>query len=305
MQSSCSSFHPFFSRVLLYSHVVGISYWLASSFPLEDWLSPLHTSPIQLYFLISLDESLIPVPTSLHCLSKLDIFLIIPKHRTKSTRTVDHFNLLLIEEVNRRKMDEYFIETCLQTVEHINNMLDHNNTEHQRSIESAKSVMSSLDDACFFDDTTQLEAQTKVIETLQRLAFVNIDVGAIDDIADWCLQKWLVMLQLHPQTIHALKGSVNMTHFIRLLAALIIQASVNGGYPKPSLLSRASMQKKAVRLRVAPAQQDGQTVILPTLRALKKSDARTERHKTKMQRRDFTQKNMLKQEAFSCQRSNT
>jgi len=103
-------------------------------------------------------------------------------------------------------MDEYWIESCLQVIEDIDDMLDYNSTEHQRYIESAQSVMFTLDSASFFDDAARLEEQTKVIETLQRLAFVDSDAGSIDDIAAWCLQKWLRILQLRPQTIPALKG---------------------------------------------------------------------------------------------------
>jgi len=119
-------------------------------------------------------------------------------------------------------MDEYLIESCLQTVENICDMLDHNSTEYQTYIESAQSVMFTLDNTGFFDDTTRLEGQTKVIETLQRLAFVDSDTGSIDNIAAWCLQKWLTILQLRPQTIPALKGWLYVICFMCLLAALTI-----------------------------------------------------------------------------------
>jgi len=98
-------------------------------------------------------------------------------------------------------------------------MLDYNNTEYQRYIESAQSVMFTLDNTSFFDDTTWLEEQIKVIETLQRLAFVDSDTGSIDDIATWCLQKWLVILQLRPQTVLALKGWLHTICFMCLLTS--------------------------------------------------------------------------------------
>ena len=111
-------------------------------------------------------------------------------------------------------MDEYLIESCLQIVDNIDDMLDYNSAEYQRYIESAQSVMFTLDNTGFFDDTTRLEGQTKVTETLQRLAFVDSDAGSIDNIAAWCLQKWLTILQLRPQTVSALKGRPHVVCFI-------------------------------------------------------------------------------------------
>jgi hypothetical protein len=116
-------------------------------------------------------------------------------------------------------MDEHLIESCLQAIEEINDMLDYNSTEYQRYIESAQSVMFYLDTTSFFDDTTQLDEQTRVIETLQRLAFIDSDAGSIDDVAAWCLQKWLMILQLRPQTVPALKG---LLHMNCLPASLIV-----------------------------------------------------------------------------------
>ena len=110
-------------------------------------------------------------------------------------------------------MDEQWIESCLQTVEDISDMLDYNNPEHQRHIESAQSVMFTLDSTSFFDDTTRLGDQVNVIETLQRFAFIDSDTGSIDDIAAWCLQKWLRILQLRPQIIPALKGLFHVISF--------------------------------------------------------------------------------------------
>src|SRR6266480_7237007 len=115
-------------------------------------------------------------------------------------------------------MDEHLIESCLQTVEDIGDMLDYNSTEHQSYIESAQSVIFNLDNTGFFDDPARLAGQTKVIETLQRLAFVDSDAGCFDDIASWCLQKWLCILQLRPQTIPALKGKLHVICFICLLS---------------------------------------------------------------------------------------
>lgn len=103
-------------------------------------------------------------------------------------------------------MENNTLDECLQTVQQIHDMLDNSPSEYLSHVESARRVMSALDSLHFFDDEDQLEGQMEVIEAIQRLAFVDVDTGPVNGLADWCLQKWLRLLQLYPETVDVLKG---------------------------------------------------------------------------------------------------
>jgi hypothetical protein len=115
-------------------------------------------------------------------------------------------------------MEDTTIGECLQAIDQIHNMLDSSPNEYMAHVESARRAMNTLDSLHFFDDPEQLEAQMRVIETIQRLAFVDIDTGPVNGLADWCLQKWLCLLQLYPEAVDILKG----------------QCSCSSPRPKPS-----------------------------------------------------------------------
>lgn len=109
-------------------------------------------------------------------------------------------------------MDDTTVGECLETVDQIHNMLESSPNEYMAYVESARRVMNTLDSLHFFDDAEQLEAQMRVIETIQRLAFADIDTGPVNGLADWCLQKWLRLLQLHPGAVDILKGQCGFSY---------------------------------------------------------------------------------------------
>lgn len=104
-------------------------------------------------------------------------------------------------------MEDYNRDECLQIINQINDMLDNNPSEYMSYVESARRLMNTCDTLHFFDDNTRLDAQMRAVETLQRLAFVDIDSGPVSGIADWCLQRWLRMLQNNPDAVDILKGT--------------------------------------------------------------------------------------------------
>lgn len=48
--------------------------------------------------------------------------------------------------------------------------------------------------------------QAFIIATLQELAYHEIDGGGITDIAEWCMNRWLVLSQIHPASVAAFRG---------------------------------------------------------------------------------------------------
>jgi len=104
------------------------------------------------------------------------------------------------------RMQNGELQECLQTIEQINHMLDYSPNEHGSYTESFQRVIRTLDNLHFFDQPDQLTTQERVLEVLQRLAFIDSDNGPLCAAwADWCLQKWLILLQLHPNSVLILK----------------------------------------------------------------------------------------------------
>lgn len=51
-----------------------------------------------------------------------------------------------------------------------------------------------------------LDVQVFIVSKLQDLAYYEPDMGAIGDIADWCVRQWLRLLQDYPEDVGVLQG---------------------------------------------------------------------------------------------------
>jgi hypothetical protein len=64
-------------------------------------------------------------------------------------------------------------------------------------------------------DTVPNEAakqwQLPLISVFQRVAFGDVDNGAVQDVADWCLRQALILMRLYPQDVEVLA----CTHYSR------------------------------------------------------------------------------------------
>ena len=105
-------------------------------------------------------------------------------------------------------MSEIQYEQYRQIIERIDGVLDNSPDQWQQYLDEARSAMSGLDGLSYFDNVGQLAAQTRAVDILQNLAYHDVDSGGITDIADWCLQKWLKLLQDHPDDVEILKGNL-------------------------------------------------------------------------------------------------
>jgi len=117
----------------------------------------------------------------------------------KSTLITIYFNIM------DREFQERLV-ICRTSVARIYSMLQTSPDEWESYVDSARSVMASIDVTPFMADPNESEEQIWVIEGLQKLAFRDSDSGGLSDIADWCLRQWLRVLQNHPQNIETLKG---------------------------------------------------------------------------------------------------
>ncbi|KAF2436514.1 hypothetical protein EJ08DRAFT_655504 [Tothia fuscella] len=74
-------------------------------------------------------------------------------------------------------------------------------------IDSARIFITSLDGIMFFSKDDPVDLQTLVVQVVQKVAYHNVDAGPISDIAEWCLSRWLRILQYFPRDATALRGA--------------------------------------------------------------------------------------------------
>lgn len=70
----------------------------------------------------------------------------------------------------------------------------------------AREVMAAIDQTSFMARPERREQQIWVLEGLQKLAFKDHDEGGVTDIARWCLQHWLAIVDRSPDNVPALQG---------------------------------------------------------------------------------------------------
>jgi hypothetical protein len=70
----------------------------------------------------------------------------------------------------------------------------------------ARDLVAFLEAISFFTDPNLLASQIHTVDVLQRLAYHDVDVGGVADIADWCLERWLQIHHQNPGNIDVLKG---------------------------------------------------------------------------------------------------
>lgn len=98
------------------------------------------------------------------------------------------------------------IEVAISEIRRIYAMLESNSNDWERQINSARSVIRSIDMTTFMYDLERSEEQTWLVAGLQRLAYHEPDAGGVRDIAEWCVTQWLRVLQNHPENVRALTG---------------------------------------------------------------------------------------------------
>ncbi|KAI9813062.1 MAG: hypothetical protein M1827_004282 [Pycnora praestabilis] len=97
------------------------------------------------------------------------------------------------------------IAVCKSAVTQIYTMLQTRPNDRSLYLNSARSVISSIDTAPFMSIPGRVEEQTWLIEGLQRLAYHDPDDG-VRDVAQWCQRQWLAVLANNPTNVETLRG---------------------------------------------------------------------------------------------------
>lgn len=103
-------------------------------------------------------------------------------------------------------MDEQRISVCKSVISQIATGLHSASSDWEAYIPAARGAIASLDLTSLMSDPRRHEEQAWIIENLQKLAYSDPDSGGVRDIADWCLNKWLVVMQNHPDNVRTLRG---------------------------------------------------------------------------------------------------
>ncbi|KAL2218768.1 hypothetical protein M432DRAFT_676219 [Thermoascus aurantiacus ATCC 26904] len=106
-------------------------------------------------------------------------------------------------QINENRMDGLRSE-----VENITNTLESQNTgetARERLLNSARNIITVINFTPTIQGPRMLQKQFDLVDALQHLAYYDPDTGGVKDIAEWCVQRWLNLLQQYPESWQALK----------------------------------------------------------------------------------------------------
>jgi hypothetical protein len=104
-------------------------------------------------------------------------------------------------------MDTSLCADIQVTVDNLDQLLHRTENDWDALLGSAREFMVSLETISFFDNPNRPEQQIRTIEVFQRLAFHDVDAGGVADLAEWCLERWLRLHQVHPDNVAISKGA--------------------------------------------------------------------------------------------------
>ncbi|KAL1860865.1 hypothetical protein Plec18170_001379 [Paecilomyces lecythidis] len=73
-------------------------------------------------------------------------------------------------------------------------------------LRSVRRIIAFLDSAPISQEPRIERKQLELVDALQNLAYHDADSGGVKDVAEWCMQKWLGVLETDPENWRALKG---------------------------------------------------------------------------------------------------
>lgn len=103
-------------------------------------------------------------------------------------------------------MDQISADLLKSTVESMSAALDVSSDAWRDHLQPIRNIITSLTLNETHPDGAHKEWRLFVITTFQRAAYASTDDGESEilDIADWCLEQSLALLQLYPEDIHLL-----------------------------------------------------------------------------------------------------
>ena len=99
-------------------------------------------------------------------------------------------------------MDQDYVQRVTEILEYIERM---GRSPDAQTFQSARDLITSLDQWDFFSQN-EYWLQVRALQALQRLAYYDVDRGAVADLANWNLERWLGLLRQYPRSVPALQG---------------------------------------------------------------------------------------------------
>ncbi|KAK2785646.1 hypothetical protein FQN52_008334 [Onygenales sp. PD_12] len=86
--------------------------------------------------------------------------------------------------------------------------IDSSTSKHQvdHHTNRARRVVQTMNSIPVTQEPTTFQLQLRILKTLQRVAYHDPDSGGVKDIAQWCVHRWLILLQLQPENWEVSKG---------------------------------------------------------------------------------------------------
>ncbi|KIW25355.1 uncharacterized protein PV07_08540 [Cladophialophora immunda] len=76
----------------------------------------------------------------------------------------------------------------------------------EQRLHIARTAIAMLDATGFVQMPNRTTDRTFVVTTLQRLAYHDAEGAGVPDIAEWCMNQWLLLLQRNAEDLSALRG---------------------------------------------------------------------------------------------------
>lgn len=148
--------------------------------------------------------SCIPAQTRPHVVVSMDYISGSLNHPRNGASRKSHDRQVREDSYSSHTMDDAWVQHVTSILDYLN---DRTQSPNAQTCQSARDLMASLDAWSFLGSASLYGLQIRALEILQRLAYHDADLGSIGDIASWVLERWLRILQRHPNSVQALRGS--------------------------------------------------------------------------------------------------
>lgn len=100
------------------------------------------------------------------------------------------------------------VAACEAVVDQVSAMLATSRASWRSYLPVVRDSIRSLDSKGFMNQPEEVQRQLRFLDVFQKYAFVEQDSGAIEDVAGWCLQHWLAILQRYPDYTFVLSSKL-------------------------------------------------------------------------------------------------
>ena len=106
--------------------------------------------------------------------------------------------------------EEQRIARAKAELRRIRNAMEASGNNHGQHMNAARAVITAIDSTGLMQRPNHIKDQIFIISRLQKLAYFDADSGGVRDIADWCVNQWLRLLQRDGQNVDALHGTLSL-----------------------------------------------------------------------------------------------